>query len=58
MQVLCDDKPVSLGTVVSADGYILTKASELSGRITCKLHGQKEFKARRVAIHDDTDLAF
>ena len=57
VQVLCDDKPVALGTVVSADGHILTKASELSGRIVCKLAGDKTYEARLLGIHEDTDLA-
>ncbi|MEX2141740.1 MAG: PDZ domain-containing protein [Pirellulales bacterium] len=57
VQVLCDDKPVALGTVVSAEGYILTKASELTGKIVCKLPGDKMYEARLVGTHDDTDLA-
>src|SRR5207244_3411061 len=34
-----DEKPVTvaLGTIVGADGWIVTKASELRGKIVCKL---------------------
>src|SRR5438309_2097997 len=34
--VLCDGKEAALGTVVGADGWIVTKASELKGEITCR----------------------
>jgi serine protease Do len=54
--VLCDDKRVALGTVVSADGYIVTKASELSGKIVCK-RGDKTYPAKLIGVHNDTDLA-
>src|SRR5438552_3030368 len=38
VRVLVGDKEVALGTVVSADGWILTKHSELRpGKISCKL---------------------
>jgi serine protease Do len=57
VQVLADDKVVALGTVVSSDGYILTKASELDGKIVCKLGDEKRYKARLIGVHDDTDLA-
>jgi serine protease Do len=54
--VLADDKRVALGTVVSSDGYIVTKASELRGKLICKL-GEKSYDARLVGTHHDTDLA-
>ena len=57
VKVYCDDKPVALGTVVSSDGYILTKASELASQIVCKLANEKLYDAKLVGIHDDTDLA-
>src|SRR5687768_9259102 len=57
VQVLADDKVVALGTVVSSDGYILTKASELDGKIVCKFGGEKRYEARLIGVHDDTDLA-
>jgi serine protease Do len=57
VQVLAADKPVALGTVVSSDGYILTKASELLGRITVKLAEGGRYETELVAIDDQTDLA-
>jgi serine protease Do len=57
VKVYCDDKPVALGTVVSSDGYILTKASELTGKIVCGMPNEKSYDAQLLEIHDDTDLA-
>jgi serine protease Do len=53
---------VALGTVIAADGYILTKASELKYNdvktaLTCKLPDGREVPARVVGVHDETDLA-
>ncbi len=57
VQVLCGGKVAALGAVVSSDGYVITKASELSGEITCRLRTGKPYEARLVGVHDDTDLA-
>ncbi len=54
--VLCDSKPVALGTVVRKNGYILTKASELHGKLACKL-GARELPATLVKSNSDYDLA-
>jgi serine protease Do len=54
--VYADERRAALGTVVSSDGYIVTKASELRGKITCKLN-EKSYDARLVGTHHDTDLA-
>ena len=40
-----------------ADGYILTKASELKGKIICKLKGRGEHLAKIVGMHEEYDLA-
>ena len=56
-EVRCDGKQVALGTVVGADGYILTKASELKGKIVCKLKDGKDFEAKIVGILEKHDLA-
>src|SRR5262245_4515218 len=37
VRVLSDGKEAALGTVVGEDGWILTKNSELKGKVTCKL---------------------
>jgi serine protease Do len=57
VKVLCDGKDAALGTVVAADGYVLTKNSELKGKITCKLPGGEESKAAVVGIDETFDLA-
>ena len=57
VKVLCDGKEAALGTVVGADGFVLTKNSELKGKITCKLAGGEEAKATVVGVEDTFDLA-
>ncbi|MGC4003797.1 MAG: hypothetical protein QM811_12000 [Pirellulales bacterium] len=46
--IQCDDKDAALGAVVAADGYVLTKASELAGRIAVKVRGGKSYPATVV----------
>jgi serine protease Do len=57
VRVLCDEKDAALGAVVGADGWVLTKASQLRGRIVCHLSDGREFPARMVGRKDDYDLA-
>ncbi len=58
VRIRCDGKDVALGAVVGADGWILTKASELYGdKITCKLRNGKELAARLVGVQEAYDLA-
>jgi len=52
-----DDKELILGTVVYADGYILTKASELRGALSVRLWDGTEYEAKILATHTPTDLA-
>ena len=54
----CDGKDAVLGTVVSFDGYIVTKASELQGkRITCSTQGGTDFEAKIIGVSEENDLA-
>ena len=53
VRVECDGERVALGCVVNADGWILTKASQMTGKIKCLLHDGRAFSARVVG----TDLA-
>jgi hypothetical protein len=46
VRVLCDDRRTALGVVVDSEGYILTKASELSGEVTCQVFGRETMPAR------------
>ena len=57
VRVLCDGSDTALGVAVTADGFILTKASDLTGKITVKLAGGQELEARLVGQHDAHDLA-
>ena len=57
VRVLADDRAVALGTVVSADGYILSKASELRGTLVVRRGDGSEYDAKLVAVHKPTDLA-
>ena len=58
VQVLSGDRPVALGTVVAADGYVLTKRSELSGDpIRVQLSDSRYYPARVAAVRRRNDLA-
>jgi serine protease Do len=54
--VLDDEEPVSYGTIVRADGYILTKNSELPESPTCKI-GDRTLTATIAARDEELDLA-
>jgi serine protease Do len=57
VRVLCDGKEAALGTVVFSDGYIVTKASLLKGKIVVKLKDGKTHDAKVVGVEDRHDLA-
>ena len=59
VQVLSDRRPVALGTVVSNDGYVITKLSELrAGKgIRVRLGDGRLEPARKVAERRQHDLA-
>ena len=57
VRVLADGKPAALGTIMSADGYILTKGSELKGTLTVKMRDGSAYDAEYVGYHRETDLA-
>ena len=46
VRVRCDGKDAALGLVVSADGWVLTKAHDLRGKVTCTLKDGRELEAR------------
>jgi serine protease Do len=58
VQIYCDKHSAALGTIVDPSGYIVTKASELDGKIECQLNapGQR-FEATVVARDHALDLA-
>jgi serine protease Do len=57
VRVLCDGRRVALGTIVSADGFILTKASELKGEAVCQLPDGQKLDAKLMGVREDFDLA-
>jgi serine protease Do len=57
VRVSCDEEDVALGTIVGADGWILTKASDLTGKIVCRIQDGREFDAYIVGVHEGHDLA-
>jgi serine protease Do len=57
VRVYSGDKEAALGTVVSADGWILTKFSELKGKITVKLADGKELEAELFGHDLPCDIA-
>lgn len=56
-RVLCNGRRAAFGTIVSPDGLVLTKASELGGSIICHLNDGSELEARIVGIHEESDIA-
>ena len=58
VRIRADDKDIALGTVVYADGFILTKASEVrGGTISVRFSDGTEYEAKVHATHVPTDLA-
>jgi serine protease Do len=57
VRVLTDGKEVALGTVIGPDGWILTKASEISARPVVKFKDGKELLATIVGVESHFDLA-
>jgi serine protease Do len=60
VQVFADGRAVALGAIARADGYIVTKSSELNGKLEVKLNDPKnprKQEATFVASDKATDLA-
>jgi serine protease Do len=57
VEVRSNGKPRALGTVVSTDGWVVTKASESRGQLTCRLSDGRDLPAKLVATNDANDLA-
>lgn len=55
--IRCGGKDVSLGTIVDADGWIVTKASELGEHPTVHLKDGRFFTARLAKVDENYDLA-
>jgi serine protease Do len=57
VRVFGDGRAVALGTVIAADGMIVTKASQLTGKVECQLADGRKLPATLVGQDDATDLA-
>ncbi len=57
VRIYCNDRQVALGTVVSADGLILTKASQLGEKPECRLADSRKLTATVLGTDEATDLA-
>lgn len=58
VEIYRKDTLVALGAVMSPEGEIVTKASELlEGEVSCELYDGKRLPAKIIASHRDTDLA-
>jgi serine protease Do len=59
VRVKCEGKDVALGAIVAADGWIVTKASELANpdKIVCVLSDGRELDARWIGAEAACDLA-
>ena len=57
VELLVDSKQVSIGTIVDADGWVLTKASVLAGKVSCRLSDQSVVVAEKWAESQEHDLA-
>ncbi len=55
--VRCAGKDVAMGTIVSGDGWIVTKASEIGDKITCHFADGRNMPAKLVASNEIQDLA-
>src|SRR6266516_3911853 len=58
VQIYCDGFRACLGAVVRSDGYIVTKGSELKGKIECQLANESQKREAKIVARDEaTDLA-
>jgi serine protease Do len=57
VQILSDGERSALGMVVDKDGYILTKASELKGKVECQLIDGRRAEAKLIGKERTLDVA-
>ena len=57
VRVFGDGQRVALGTVVSADGLIVTKASQLTTKVECQFADGRKLPATVIGEDEATDLA-
>lgn len=52
-----NEEPSAMGTIVEKDGFVITKASSLNGRVSCRLSSGRSVPAIVYGIDPATDLA-
>jgi len=57
VRIMVDGQPAALGAIVEPDGQIVSKASLLEGKITCRLPDGRELQARLLGADEENDLA-
>lgn len=57
VRIWCDARQVALGTVVESEGFIVTKSSELDGKVVCELSDGSRYDAKLVGVDRASDLA-
>jgi serine protease Do len=57
VRVLSDGHEVAWGTVVAAEGLIVTKGSQLAAKIECRMPDGKKLPATLIGTDEATDLA-
>ncbi len=57
VKIMSGKRQLALGIVVDSDGFILTKASELKGELTCNFPDGRSATATVFGVHPETDLA-
>lgn len=57
VRIRANDADVAFGTVVRADGYVITKASQLQGDLTVRLADGRQLPAEYAGYSPDHDVA-
>jgi serine protease Do len=57
VRIFCDNREAAIGTVVEADGWIITKASLLKGKVVCQFKDGRRYVARITGVEPTNDLA-
>ncbi|MGC1272744.1 MAG: trypsin-like peptidase domain-containing protein [Planctomycetaceae bacterium] len=57
VRILVDGEPAALGVIVSESGHILTKSSQLRGKVTVLLPDEREVAAKKISSDGESDLA-
>ncbi|QDT43546.1 putative periplasmic serine endoprotease DegP-like precursor [Gimesia alba] len=57
VRIRSNGKEACLGAIVGSDGWILTKASQLDGAVTCELSTSERYEAEIVGVDGKLDLA-